>query len=159
MTQQTFFIIQIVADVALCAAFIFFIFKINEESRRKRTGIDPYTLTEFKKLIADSQETTANLVASLEEGKKALRDLSRVLDEKELRLKKAMESPEPPAAERAAPRDLPDGRPRERNYEEALMLARRGMSVREISKKLALPEGEITLILDIDRRRSEVSRC
>jgi len=109
MNQQAFFIIQILADIALLAAIVFFIYRIREDGRRRSAGIDPSMLEEFKKLLAESQQGSANLVEAMDEGKKALRKIARVLDEKESRLRKIIEQPEakPRKAARAGLRGRP----------------------------------------------------
>ncbi|HPC73953.1 MAG TPA: DUF2802 domain-containing protein [Syntrophales bacterium] len=157
MNQQAFFIIQILADIALLAAIVFFIYRIREDSRRRSAGIDPSMLEEFKKLLAESQQGSANLVEAMDEGKKALRKIARVLDEKESRLRKIIEQPE------AKPRKAAPGRSAgeaavEAGFAEAVRMAEGGASSKEISKQLGLPEGEVSLILDLHQRRREALR-
>jgi hypothetical protein len=157
MSQQVFFIIQILADIALLAVIVFFIYRIHEENRRRTTGVDPRLLAEFRKLLAESQQGAASLVQAMDEGKKALREIARVLDEKESRLRKMIEQPE--AQPRKAVPDRPAGEPPVgAGFAEAVRMARGGATPREISKQLSLPEGEVSLILDLDQRRREALR-
>jgi hypothetical protein len=157
MSQQVFFIIQILADVAVLAAILFFIYRIREDGRGKSAGPDPRLLAEFRKLLAESQQGSASLVQAMDEGKKALREIARVLDEKESRLRKMIEQPE--AQPRKAIPDRPAGEPPVgAGFPEAVRMARGGASPREISKQLGLPEGEVSLILDLDQRRREALR-
>jgi hypothetical protein len=157
MSQQVFFIIQILADVALLAVIVFFIYRIHEESRRRPVGVDPRMLAEFRKLLAESQKGSASLVQAMDEGKKALKEISRALDEKEYRLKRIMEQSEI-QLEKAAPNPHAGEFAGESGFAEAVRMARRGMDPKEISKHLGLPEGEVSLILDLDRRRNEAAR-
>jgi len=157
MSQQIFFIIQFLADVALLAVIVFFIYRIHEESRRRPAGVEPRMLAEFRKLLAEAQNGSASLVQAMDEGKKALKDISRALDEKEYRLKRIMEQSEI-QLEKAAPNPRAGEFAGEAGFAEAVRMARRGMDPKEISKHLGLPEGEVSLILDLDRRRSEAAR-
>jgi Family of unknown function (DUF6115) len=157
MSQQVFFIIQILADIALLAAIVFFIYRIREYSRGRSAGLDPRVLAEFRKLLAESQQGSASLVQAMDEGKKALREIARVLDEKESRLRKMIEQPE--AQPRKAVPDRSAGNsPVEAGFAEAVRMAKGGASPREISKQLGLPEGEVSLILDLNQRRREALR-
>jgi len=157
MSQQVFFIIQILADIALLAVIVFFIYRIHEESRRKPAGVDPRMLAEFRKLLAESQNGSASLVQAMDEGRKALKEISRALDEKEYRLKKIIEQSEI-QLEKAAPNRREGAFAGEAGFAEAVRMARQGVGLKEISKHLGLPEGEVSLILDLDRRRNEAAR-
>ena len=157
MSQQVFFIIQILADIALLAVIVFFIYRIHEESRRKPAGVDPRMLAEFRKLLAESQNGSASLVQAMDEGRKALKEISRALDEKEYRLKRIIEQSEI-QIEKAAPKSRAGEFAGEAGFAEAVRMARQGMDPKEISKHLGLPEGEVSLILDLDRRRNEAAR-
>lgn len=154
MSQQVFFIIQILADVALLAGVLFFVYWIHEENRKRPAGVDPRTIAEFRKLLAESQQSSASLVRAMDEGKEALREISRLLDERESRLRKMIEQSE--AQLRKAPAQRPAGEAAvEAGFAEALRMARGGASAKQISKHLGLPEGEVSLILDLDRSRND----
>lgn len=156
MSQQVFFIIQILADCALLVAIVFFIYRIHGESRRKPEGVDPGMLAEFRKFLVDCQNGSASLVQAMDEGKKALKEISRALDDKERRLKKIIEQSEI-QLEKADPGPGTGVFAGEAGFSEAVRMARRGMDLKEISKRLGLPEGEVSLILDLDRRRSDAA--
>ncbi len=158
MSQQVFFIVQILADVALLAGILFFVYRIHEENRRRSAGVDPRMLAEFRKLMAESQQSTAGLVQAMDEGKEALREISRILDDRESRLRKMIEQSE--AQLLKAPPERPAGEAAvETGFAEAVRMARSGASAKQISKHLGLPEGEVSLILDLDRSRSETARA
>jgi hypothetical protein len=157
MSQQVFFIIQIMADIALLAVIVFFIYRIHEENRRRTTGMDPRVLAEFRKLLAESQQASASLVQAMDDGKKALKEIARLLDEKESRLRKMIEQTEAQPRE-AVPDRTAGESPVDSGFAEAVRMARSGASPREISKQLGLPEGEVSLILDLDERRQKALR-
>jgi len=152
---KVFFAIQVLADVVLCVAVIFILGRVNRELKRKPTGFDARSMAELKRVIEDSQKATAALIDAMEESKKALRDISRSIDEKEARLRDLMEA----ASARIDSLDEADvgmkGTPRAGENDEAIRLAAQGFTPAEIAGTLGLTEGEIRLILDLARRRSE----
>jgi len=91
---KVFFAIQVLADVVLCVAVVFILGRVNRELRRRPSGVDPASLAELKRVIEDSQRATTALIGAMEESKKALRDISRAIDEKEARLRGLMDPAE-----------------------------------------------------------------
>lgn len=152
---KVFFAIQVAADVVLCVAVIFILGRVNRELKRKPAGIDPGSIAELKRVIEDSQKATTALIGAMEESKRALRDISRSIDEKEARLRDLMEA----ASARIDKLDEAGtgaGQiPRVGQNDEVIRLAGQGFTPAEIAGTLGLTEGEILLILDLARRRSD----
>lgn len=155
LNPQLFFAIQAVADVVLCAAVVFILGKVNRELKRRPAGIDSGSIAELKRVIEDSRNATTALIGAMEESKKALRDISRSIDEKEARLRDLMETASAridklEGAEAVAGETRRDG-----GNDEVIRLARQGFTPAEIAGTLGLAEGEVRLILDLARRRSD----
>lgn len=152
---KVIFAIQALADVVLCVAVVFILGRVNRELKQKPTGIDPGSLAELKRVIEDSQQATTALIGAMEESKKALRDISRSIDEKEARLRDLMEA----ASVRIDTLDdagaVPIGSVHPGGNDEVIRLAGQGFTPVEIAGTLGLTEGEIRLILDLARRRSD----
>jgi len=155
LNPQLFFAIQVAADVVLCVAVVFILGRVNRELKRKPAGIDPGSIAELKRVIEDSQKATTALIGAMEESKKALRDISRSIDEREARLRDLMEA----ASARIDKLDEaePDAGqiPRVGQNDEVIRLSGQGFTPAEIAGTLGLTEGEIRLILDLARRRSD----
>ena len=150
---QVFFIIQVVADVVLCIAVVFIITRINQDLKKRLSFIK--TMAELKRLIVESQKATAGLLEAMEESKKALRDMSLSIDEKEARLNRIIER----ATSHIEKLDktsagIEEVLPGKKN-DEVIRLAGQGFAPAEIADSLGLSEGEIRLIIDLARRKSE----
>jgi len=141
MTIELMLGFQILADVVLCLAIIVLIRIVN-----KSPGANAETLAEFRKLIEDSRRSADYLFQTLNEGRKSLKEIAYALDEKEKRLKTLIEEPD---------RDLKEDLNRGKKYEEVVKMAGRGLTEKEIAHTLDLAEGEVCLILDLDRKKNE----
>jgi DNA-directed RNA polymerase specialized sigma24 family protein len=153
INPQIFFAIQVVADVVLCIAVVFIITRVQQDLK-KRLSFEK-TMGALHRLIAESQKTTAGLLEAMEESKKALRDVSLSIDEKEARLNRLIERATAhidklDKMSAGVGEHLP-----EKQYDEVLRLAGQGLPPAEISENLRLSEGEVHLIIDLSRRRSE----
>ncbi len=155
INPQVFFAIQVVADVVLCLAVIFILSRVNRELKGRKSAIDPKAMSELGRLIRESQNATSNLMQAMEESRKALRDVSLSIDEKEDRLKRLMKK----ASSHIDRLDetsaiLEEAPPGKRNGE-VIRLADQGFTPGEIADSLGLTEGEVSLILDLSLRRSD----
>jgi DNA-directed RNA polymerase specialized sigma24 family protein len=153
INPKVFFTIQVVADVVLCVAVVFILNKVNKDLRKRHSFVK--TMAELKRLIEGSQKATAGLLEAMEESKKALRDVSLSIDEKEARLNRLIEQ----ASSHIDKLDqtsagLEEALP-EKRTDAVIRLAGQGFTPAEIAESLGLSEGEIRLILDLARRRSD----
>lgn len=142
--------IQIFADLVLFFAIVFLVRTVNKEIKKRYFAIDADTLPEFKKLIEDSRHSADYLLQTLNESRKSLKEIAYTLDEKEKKLKILIEKSDNKFEEMK----LGDSNRGER-YEEVINLAEQGLSEKEIAHMLNLTEGEIRLILDLDRKKNE----
>jgi DNA-binding NarL/FixJ family response regulator len=155
INPQVFFAIQVVADVVLCLAVVFILGRVNRELKGRKSTIDPRAMSELGRLIQESQSATSNLVHAMEESRKSLRDVSLSIDEKEERLKRLMKQ----ASSHIDRLDktsavLEEAVPGKR-YGEVIRLADQGFTPAEIADSLGLTEGEVSLILELARHRSD----
>jgi DNA-directed RNA polymerase specialized sigma24 family protein len=153
INPKIFFAIQVVADVVLCVAVVFILNKVNKDLRKRHSFVK--TMAELKRLIEGSQKATAGLLEAMEESKKALRDVSLSIDEKEARLNRLIEQ----ASSHIDKLDqtsagLEEALP-EKRTDAVVRLAGQGFTPAEIAESLGFSEGEIRLILDLARRKSD----
>lgn len=153
INPQVFFAIQVVADVVLCLAVIYILNKVNQDLIKRKSFVE--TLTGLKRRIEESQQTTAGFLDAMEESKKALREISLSIDEKEARLKLLLER----ATDRIDELDktgagLDKALPGDPHVN-VICLAGQGFKPAEIAEDLGLPEGEVSLILELARRRND----
>ena len=139
---------QILADLWLCVAIIFFIRVANREAKKRPPEIDTKAFSEFKKLIEDSRNSTDYLFQALNE----VKEIGYVLDEKEKRLRALIKEIG------IEPEDRKSGdSSRKKKYEEAIKMAGQGLTEKEIADTLNLAEGETSLILNLHRKKNENS--
>jgi hypothetical protein len=150
---QVFFFIQVVADVVLCIAVVFIITRINQDLKKRLSFVK--TMSALQRLIVESQKATAGLLEAMEESKKALRDMSLSIDEKEARVNRLIQR----ATSHIDRLDKTSAGIEEvlpgKKSDEVIRLAGQGFTQAEISDSLGLSEGEIRLIIDLSRSRSE----
>ena len=142
--------VQIFADLVLFFAIIFLVRTVNKEIKKRSFAIDADHLPEFKKLIEDSRHSADYLLQTLDEGRKSLKEIAYALDEKEKRLRFLIEESDSKFEEMK----LGDSN-RGEKYEEVIKLAEQGLGEKEIAHMLNLTEGEICLILNLDRKKNE----
>jgi hypothetical protein len=142
--------LQIFADLVLFFAIIFLIRIVNKEIKKRSFPIDADSLSEFRRLIEDSRQSADYLSETLNEGRKSFKEIACVLDEKEKRLKLLIEESDS-KLEEMRPGDSNRGE----RYREVIKLAEQGLSEKETAHVLNLTEGEIRLILDLDRKKNE----
>jgi len=150
MTVEVLPTVQIFADFVLFFAIIFLIRIVNQEIKKRSCGIDAELLPELKKLIEDSRNSADNLLQTLNEGRKSLKETAYALDEKEKRLRSLLEE----SNNRIKELNSGDSDRREK-YEEVRKLAKQGLGEKEIAQIFNLTEGEVCLILNLDRKKNE----
>ncbi|NIA11262.1 MAG: hypothetical protein GWP10_16450 [Nitrospiraceae bacterium] len=139
--------LQIFTDLALLCAIIFLLRLVNKKINKESVGIDKKSLEEFKKLIKESRDSSDYLFHALNEGRKSFKEIAYALDEKEKRLKFFLETAD------SKFKDIESDRGEK--YKEVIRLAKQDLSEKEIAHVLHLTEGEICLILNLDRKRNE----
>lgn len=146
---------QLVADAVLCIAIVFLFAIVNREIKKRGSGINANALSEFNRLIVASQGATENLLQAMDESRKILKEISYAIDEKERRLRTLLE-----ASEARVPAWKEEGRgdpgaSADDRYEKALKMVEEGLTEREIAERLGLTEGEVGLIVGLNRRKNE----
>jgi ATP/maltotriose-dependent transcriptional regulator MalT len=144
------------ADVILCFAVIALIVIVNREVKKRRSGLDENTLTEFRKLLDDSQASTNYLLEAMNESRKSLKEIAYTLDEKEGKLRALVEESKNEYEKLKASIPHTGGDTLDKRYEEVITMVKQGLTKKEISQRLELTEGEIDLIIDLDRTKHTV---
>jgi ATP/maltotriose-dependent transcriptional regulator MalT len=153
MSVNLLLVCLLFADVILCLAIIILIVIVNREVKKRRGGPDENSLTEFRNLLNESQSSTNHLLEVMNDSRKSLKEIAYVLDEKESKLRALIEE------SRVEYEKLVDSLPHsdknklDKRYEEVIAMVNHGLSKKEICQKLELTEGEIDLIIDLDKTR------
>ena len=145
-----------IADLILCFAVIALIVIVNREVKKRRSGLDENTLTEFRKLLDDSNASTNYLIEAVNESRKSLKEIIYAVDEKEGKLRALVEESKNEYEKLKASIPHADGDTLDKRYEEVITMVKQGLTKKEISQRLELTEGEIDLIIDLDRTKHRV---
>ncbi|MFA5183094.1 MAG: hypothetical protein WC405_17390 [Syntrophales bacterium] len=136
---------QIAADLVLLIALLFFFRFVSSAMKKKERGISEQALMEFKKLLEDSKRLSEEFVDAIDAGRKSLRDILQVIDEKEKHLGGLIEKSESFSSPDKQRNDISH----DQGYKKVLAMAAEGISAQKIADILDLTEGEIKLILNL----------
>lgn len=153
MSTQLLLTCLLIADVILCVAIVILIIIVNREVKKGRSGLDENALREFRNLLDESQSSTNHLLEVMNESRKSLKEIAYVLDQKEGTLRALIEESKVECEKIRVNTPHIEGAPAERKNEDVLSMVARGLSKKEISQRLSMTEGEIELIIDLDRTR------
>lgn len=148
MTVEIMLGLLIIADIGLCLAVIFLIRMANREMKKRPPELEEKAFSEFRELIEDSRRSTDSLFQALNE----VKEIGYALNEKGDRLKTFTKE------SNAGSEDRKSGHSnRGKKYEDAIKMSGQGLAEKEIADILNLTEGEISLILDLHRKKNEDS--
>jgi DNA-directed RNA polymerase specialized sigma24 family protein len=153
MSTQLLLTCLLIADVILCVAIVILIVIVNREVKKRRSGLDEEALREFRKLLDESQSSTNHLLEVMNESRKSLKEIAYALDQKEGTLRTLIEESRIECEKIRKNAPPIEGSALEGKNEEVLSMAAQGFSKKEISQRLSMTEGEIELIIDLDRTR------
>lgn len=148
--------IQIVADIILCIAIVVLLIIVTREIKKRNSDLDPAALDEFKSLIEESRRSADYLLQTLDEGRRSFKESAYALDEKEKRLKFVMEN-SPESTPKISPSELvmKNNDNHWKKYEQVISMVERGLAPKDIAHALNVSEGEINLIVGLNRKKNE----
>jgi len=154
MNLQTFFIFQLIADLALCLALVSVLYLFTREGKKTSARIiDPAVVSELKRMLDASQQATDSLIKAMDDSRKALKETAYSLDERENRLRSLiLEADEQRKKQCLTTADTAKEGDR---YADILEMARQGVDAEEIVRISGLPRGEVDLIVGLDRQKNE----
>lgn len=141
--------LTLVIDLFFFVAILFLLQQLNRKLTRKSRVVDAEVLDQFRALLGESQVATDRFVTVITEEVRTLQRLVRQLDEKEKAMVALLEAAEACGEKGTAlPADPPP--PSDRNAE-ILQLVRQGVSRETISQRTGFTDGEIELVIALDR--------
>ncbi len=153
MSTQLLLTCLLIADVILCVAIVILIVIVNREVKKRRSGLDEKALQEFRNLLDESQSSTNHLLEVMNESRKALKEIAYVLDKKEGTLRSLIEESRIECEKIQGNAPHAESTTLDRKNEVVVAMITQGLSKKEISQRLDMTEGEIDLIIDLDRTR------
>jgi uncharacterized protein YoxC len=153
MSTQLLLACLLIADVILCVAIVILIVMVNREVKKRRSGVDEKALQEFRNLLDESQSSTNHLLEVMNESRKALKEIAYVLGKKEGTLRSLIEESRIECEKIQGNAPHTESTTLDRKNEVVVAMITQGLSKKEISQRLDMTEGEIDLIIDLDRTR------
>lgn len=156
-------VIQAVVDILILVVILYYLFerknrKKEEQNAEQRKNELKEVAESLDHLIEESGRASVNISDKALEAERKARELIDQLEQKQEELQKEAEKTEAliiklkDQQEPAPQKEAPD------KYKEAARLAKTGLNVKEISKQLDLPRGEVELILDLPPKNQQRNR-
>ena len=141
--------LTLVIDLFFFVAILLLLQQLNRRIGKKNNIIDAKSLRHFQELLGESQVATERFSTVIAEEVRTLQRLVRQLEEKEKVLVALLEATET-SGEKGTAEPAPPPPPQDRNAE-ILQLVRQGMSREAISQRTGFSDGEIELVIALDR--------
>jgi hypothetical protein len=147
--------VQIVVDLLVFITILFLLRRLDKNISQSISTVDASLVSELKKILADSHDSTNSFLEAIAESKKVLGELFLQLDDKERKLAGLLKEAEvsikkldlaKAASEEASP---------ERKYDDVIRMIQQGLSREDVSKKSGFTEGEVDLIVDLAKTRTD----
>ena len=142
MEVSSLLIIQIIADVILCAAALVLLWRFGKSGERRLIPSDD--IQKLAGLLKESEEFSRKFLEDFQACRQLLEDVLCRAEEKQRVLESLLERTGSPEASSG------------RKYDEVAEMVKAGMTEGEISLRSELAKGEIRLIRDLVLRRGEV---
>jgi DNA-binding CsgD family transcriptional regulator len=149
--------LQIALDIALFAAVLILLWRVNVNIKKPLLDFPREMIAELKTLIAESQTNADNFLQALEQSRLALKEIALELELKEKRVKTILEKAEredKSVGKRTVnkPATFSPGK-----YSEVIDMIKEGYSEEETARVTGFTEAEIGLIIDLSRIKNENS--
>ncbi|MEN6620522.1 MAG: hypothetical protein ABFD50_03085 [Smithella sp.] len=148
--------LQIFLDLALFAAIIILLWRVNVNI--KNPPLDPLRkmTAEFQTLIVESQTNADKFLQAMEQSRLALKEIALELDLKEKRVKTLLEKSEreeETIRTNAKPKDSVNNS--QNKYSDVINMINDGYSEEEAASKTGYTQAEIGLSIDLSRIKNE----
>ena len=156
METQTILIFLIIADAVLCIAVLFLLSRIGKHISRPQSPVyDGEHLLEFQRLLDESQDAAAGFFRTLDINCNKFKELASELEERERSLTALIREVQKKSEKFKLIGGGADDPSSEEKHNSVIDLLRAGLSVEEIAARSGLPAGEVSLIIDLERKKRE----
>ncbi len=145
-------ILQLVIDLALLAAVLFLLWRLNASVRNPILKSHREMIQDLKAIMDESQTSSEAFLQSLEQSRLTLKELAMELDLKEKRVKSILSKAESVQPENGT--NMPSGNTPDK-YAQVVEMIRKGYSEAETARVTGFTEPEIGLIIDLYRVKNE----
>jgi hypothetical protein len=144
---------QIIIDIAFFIVIMLLLRQLNKRMARTPGG-DGATVGEFKKLMADSQDSADLFLRTVQESEERINNLARQLDNREKRIVILIEKAESLIQKMAFQQAKAEsGGSDGEKYRQIIRMVQEGLSQEEVAKRLGVTMGEIDLVVELEQTR------
>ena len=148
-------LVQIAIDLALLAAIIIMLWRVNSNFKKSSSASQRKMTEELKSLIIESQANADKFLRSLEQSRLALKEIALELDVKEKRVKAVLEKSKPESAGTGSHQSGEDSASSSNKYSEVMNLINQGYSNEETARLTGCTQAEVGFIIDLSRIKNE----
>jgi hypothetical protein len=153
--MQALLIFQIVADVVLCVAIIFLLTRIGRNMGQPGAPVvEEKYLAELGKLIEESRTEAEHFSRTMDESYMKFKELSYNLEMQEAKLAQRLQEADRQLEKCHPPDGIPD-QAADDKYGKVIASLKTGLSVREVSQRTGFTEGEVSLIFELEKKKTE----
>lgn len=146
---------QIMFDVVFFVLIMLLLRQLHRRIAKIPPAVDEAKVLEVKKIVMDSQEYTNQFLKTVEENELRLNKLARQLDDKEKKLMILLEEVETLMKNMDSRKASPGPVCANERYDDLLKMLRQGISREEIAKRSGFTEGEINLVMELGKTRTD----
>jgi hypothetical protein len=150
--------IQIIIDLFIFVTILLLLRRFGRNMPKIDLTVQETLVSNLKKLLADTQESTNLFLEAVEDNKKALNTLAVQLDNKEKKLANLIKEADAVIKKRDSATSVSGPSSPEGKYDDVIRMVQQGLSRDEISRQSGVPEGEINLILDLEQTKGRPAR-
>ena len=146
--------LQIIIDAVFFIVILILLRQLKMSISKKRSAVNGSTIQDLKKIVMESREFAGEFMTAIEENKTAFHKIARQLDNKAKQLTILLEEAErsinklDSCHEKSAPASPKEG------YNEVIKMIQQGMSREEVVKRSGITEGEVNLVIELARTRT-----
>ena len=147
--------LQIIIDAAFFVVILILLRQLKMSIARNHPLANGSTIQDLKKIMTESREFAGEFMMAIEENKTAFNKIASQLDDKAKKLEILLEEAEKSIKriesyrEKSAPASSKD------RYDEVIKMIQQGMSREEVVKKSGITEGEVNLVIELARTRTD----
>ncbi|MFH0926911.1 MAG: hypothetical protein V1872_14975 [bacterium] len=158
---QVFLYFQITLDLVIVAGFLYLLTRLSYKKEEGTTGYvseeEMESLVDnLNELVEEFQGLSKKTLDNIADKVKTVDKTSRILDKKIEELKNILSQANIVISTQSTIKNIVNDKMQERRTK-VIELKKQGMGLKEISKMLEIPEGEVNLILNLKKDASEQS--
>lgn len=145
--------IQIIVDILFFVTILFLLHRLNKKIAQRSKDVDAAAISEFKKMITDSEHVADRFMTAMDDSREQLTKLVRQLDDRERKMVMLLEEADKRLQKFSSQKAEEKSDAKADQYEDVVKMVQQGMPLEEIIRHSGLTEGEINLVTELAKAR------